>query len=505
MCSEPVLGFGPGDSTPLLSDWGAFLGVRQNRDNVFFVVCRELKEQLNAIEEAAMSEARGEEVGLSPLQSHLRNLDITIDGEPEPSRDYKTTLAHSSWRTTGGGIIQLLEKNGIGEGEGQAIHHARIRSQADAGVNTVELMSVDTDQWVMAFLHFAVGQHEVGSTRIVVRQQTGINWWGDHRCIDARKVYDSIVSLPIWPHEFLPVARSLPLVVAFVLSGTNVTPLLSSITVFHKFSSYCEFATCAHNWPFVLPLSTHHGGSKEAFKADLHECMKFVRLSYFKTHRALFANKDPGHQVRNGAAGVTSHDALKPLVLALHERTAEKKTVNGALKDAIPVFHVLEEHVKRFFWVVEYWYSMMFGEETRYPIMVPDYVGKGYEKDSDGTVLMVMRREPKVTLRPGEGIHVERCKCAPIPDGTTNARKCTTCSCRNHTSSQLCGCNRTCMSGLVTPLEGNEQGDGTPQGLNEPDDGMGALPGEADNHDKSDSSDSDDSDEGTPNTYTPYL
>lgn len=131
---------------------------------------------------------------------------------------------------------------------------------------------------------------------------------------------------------------------------------------------------------------------------------------------------------------------------------------------------------------------------------VPDYIGKGYEKDSDRRVIMVLRGGPKVTLRPGEGIHAIRCKCAPIPDGTTNAKKCTTCSCKHHTCSQLCGCNRTCLQGLTEPLEGNEHSDGAPQGLDMLDDGRtpgldkmdydaGVLPGEEDDNDDEDSSD----------------
>ena len=125
--------------------------------------------------------------------------------------------------------------------------------------------------------------------------------------------------------------------------------------------------------------------------------------------------------------------------------------MNGTIKDAIPELDVIAEHIKRFFWVGEYWFSAIFGEGTGYPISVPDYVGKGYDKDSDGGVLMVMRAEPKVTLTPGEGIHVVRCRCTPIPEGTTNAKKCTACACKTHTCSQLCRCKRTCLHDQTAP------------------------------------------------------
>ena len=94
-------------------------------------------------------------------------------------------MGYSSWRTNSDGSIEPLRQNGIGEGEGQALHHARIRSQADAGVNNVEIMSVDTDQWVMAFFYYAMAQGEAGSTRIVVRGQKGVYRWQGGSCIDA--------------------------------------------------------------------------------------------------------------------------------------------------------------------------------------------------------------------------------------------------------------------------------------------------------------------------------
>lgn len=72
------------------------------------------------------------------------------------------------------------------------------------------------------------------------------------------------------------------------------------------FNSYYDFVSYADNWPFVLPLSTNHEGSQKAFKPDLHECIKFVGLSYFRKHRGLFANKAPGRQVGYGLVEVAS-------------------------------------------------------------------------------------------------------------------------------------------------------------------------------------------------------
>ncbi len=40
------------------------------------------------------------------------------------------------------------------------------------------------------------------------------------------------------------------------------------------------------------------------------------------------------------------------------------------IKDAIPELDVIAEHIKRFFWVGEYWFSAIFGEGTGYPISV---------------------------------------------------------------------------------------------------------------------------------------
>ena len=102
-----------------------------------------------------------------------------------------------------------------------------------------------------------------------------------------------------------------------------------------------------------------------------------------------------------------------------------------------------------------YWFSAVFRGGTGHPISVPDYVGKGYDNDSDGGVLMVMRAEPKVTLRPGEGIHVVRSRCTPIPLGITNAKKCTACACKTYTCWQLCGCKRTCLQDQTAPAKVN--------------------------------------------------
>ena len=58
---------------------------------------------------------------------------------------------------------------------------------------------------------------------------------------------------------------------AFVLSGSECTPPLNSITALHMFNSYRDFVSGAHNWPFVLPLSTNPEGSVGVFEPDLPE------------------------------------------------------------------------------------------------------------------------------------------------------------------------------------------------------------------------------------------
>ena len=132
-------------------------------------------------------------------------------------------------------------------------------------------MSVDTDQWVVAFFYYAMAQGEAGSTRIVVRGQKGVYRWQGGSCIDAPKLNTSIVAPQLWLSHFSAVAINLPLVAAFVLSSSDFTSPLNSLTALHMVNSYRDLVGGAHNWPFVLPLSTNPEGSVGVFEPDLPE------------------------------------------------------------------------------------------------------------------------------------------------------------------------------------------------------------------------------------------
>ena len=77
----------------------------------------------------------------------------------------------------------------------------------------------------------------------------------------------------------------------------------------------------------------------------------------------------------DGLAEVVSggHGSLEPWINALHKRMAENMFLNGTIDDATPELDVIKEHIKRFFWVGEYWFSAILGEGADYPISVPDY------------------------------------------------------------------------------------------------------------------------------------
>lgn len=125
-------------------------------------------------------------------------------------------------------------------------------------------------------------------------------------------------------------------------------------------------------------------------------------------------------------------------------------------------------------------------------------------------LLIIMRAKPKVTLRPGEGIQVMRCKCKPIPDGTTDAMECAKCASEEHTCSQLCACKRNCLQGWTTPRDGNERlvrasgilnetENGTITGVVGMECGARALPRKDKDDDESDGSCCDDGNEDGPN------
>lgn len=181
------------------------------------------------------------------------------------------------------------------------------------------------------------------------------------------------------------------------------------------------------------------------------ELVKFVALAYFKKYQALFLYP-PGHQVepivdpkkRNGAV-----DETKAWVDAIHVRTSEAAYDQGKPREAAPNYDVLDLCALRMSWLVEYWLSLapvsVAGSEAsaNYSISVPVWDGKGYLKNPevDGGCMMLLRREPKVTIWPG-GVETVKCRCSNVP----GKGQCTGCVCKQKGSvcSELCKCERAC-------------------------------------------------------------
>ena len=65
------------DETPSAEDWGELLSNRQNRDNVFGVVCEYIRVEHENILVQPPSE-HGD--GLSVVQLHLKQINLRIDG-----------------------------------------------------------------------------------------------------------------------------------------------------------------------------------------------------------------------------------------------------------------------------------------------------------------------------------------------------------------------------------------------------------------------------------------
>lgn len=110
----------------------------------------------------------------------------------------------------------------------------------------------------------------------------------------------------------------------------------------------------------------------------------------------------------------------------------------------MPDYDVLELHVKRLRWVVSYWLSSHC-TSNEYPVPVPEYTDLGYVKagEGDGEVaLMLMRRQPWVTLMPGQGVHEVKCRCPVKADGRA---LCKGCVCVPYGKcSSLCNCRGKC-------------------------------------------------------------
>ena len=226
--SRARMGSGLDDDTPLAEAWREFLSDRPNRDNVFAVLCQYLREELAAI---ALAMAGGHP--LSVAQMHLSQVKLRIDGEPVPSADFSSTKRYKSWSTGGGGIIIEDDVgNGIGERELQALHHLlnvdRTLETTEESSRRLEVMSVD--EWIIALLVYAV-HPSPRRLRVVVRQKRGVG--SRHEAvqhIDMLELFEKLTALSNWPNEFTALQKVLPVVVAYVLCGTDFTPTQHSLT-----------------------------------------------------------------------------------------------------------------------------------------------------------------------------------------------------------------------------------------------------------------------------------
>ena len=167
-------------------------------------------------------------------------------------------------------------------------------------------------------------------------------------------------------------------------------------------------------------------------------------LCYFNKHSKLFEYALPGRQV-NHPDREQSHYDLKAWIRVLYERTHVAHLAKAQWQHVVPEYDMLELHVHRMTWVLRYWLSTYLGRD-QYPIVVPEWNGKGYVRDEDGVALMHLRRSPWVTLKPGQGIKVVTCDCKC----EKGARKCISCVCTKQvggTCSQLCKCRLVCGKG----------------------------------------------------------
>ena len=155
---------------------------------------------------------------------------LRVDGEPELSSAYSRTVGYRSRSTY---------NNGIGEGELQALHHlwdvGRRPGRTDLSQLRVDVISVDTDEWIIALLVYAV-HPSTRTLRVVVRQQRRV---GDEpvQHIDVLELFERLIDLPHWLHDFSPLQRCLPVVVAYVLCGIDFTPTLHSLASLSMFQT----------------------------------------------------------------------------------------------------------------------------------------------------------------------------------------------------------------------------------------------------------------------------
>lgn len=88
----PKAGFALDDPTPQEDAWVEFLSDRQNRDNVFAIICKFLRMELKSIEDLGGQ-------NLTAFHLHLSQIKLRVDGEPVVSEDSTETLGYVSWHT----------------------------------------------------------------------------------------------------------------------------------------------------------------------------------------------------------------------------------------------------------------------------------------------------------------------------------------------------------------------------------------------------------------------
>lgn len=185
------------------------------------------------------------------------------------------------------------------------MHHVALLSREGGAKETgeevvVEVMSIDTDEWVAFFLMYAVFP-STRNTRVIVRQQHGSNP-GATCHIDVLKLFEGMVGLGFWPHTFTPLQKCMPLIAAYMLCGHDFSPTLSGYSSMKMFKAYCEAIKDPTNHPFIEPLGSARVDGETIVALDLDElaCAKFVSLAYFWNNRGIFGQKLPGHQVSFG-------------------------------------------------------------------------------------------------------------------------------------------------------------------------------------------------------------
>ena len=357
---------------------------------------------------------------------------------------------HKSWRTDGAGNLTSMVENGIGEGEVQALHHAWLAAR-QATDRRVELVSVDSDVCIAAFLCFACDP-SVRGLQLVVRQQRGV-YGRNYPHINMNELFRGICGQR-YSQGFGMMDRCLPFVAEYILCGTDFTPTLRSVRASYMFDNYHTYARQPMNAAFVKQLGAGWTGpDQDGFNKQ--ECVKLVGLAYFSKNRKLFGDANPGRQAHETREPGTqqsesgrSVDGVEEWINCIHNRTRESRLEYSQMPLVSPEYEVIELHVRRAEWVAKYWLSSLFGVE-RYPVKVPTWIGEGYLEDVDGTVLVHLRHTPRTTITPAQRMTVVSCICKP----GTQKNKCKNCKCESQglPCSKLCNCKLSCEKQRDSP------------------------------------------------------